>query len=94
MGILIFNAAGLIITVASFGVAFLLCRASGVDAEGPIMMIAGPLIAAADLAFRARLEPGRRRWFHADSGGMLFFLCAWQFGVFWFVLGAVYALRG
>jgi hypothetical protein len=47
---------------------------------------------AFDLAYRLFRTHGH--WLKPDSGGSLFFLPAWCFGGFWFVLGIVYIARG
>ena len=60
--------------------------------DGPLMIIAGPLIAILDLAYRFKSKNGH--WFIPHRGGSLFFLPVWTFGAFWFVLGIVYTLPG
>ena len=47
---IIFNYAGIIIAVIGFAVAFGIGAIIGTSAEGPLMIIAGPLIAILDLA--------------------------------------------
>lgn len=56
------------------------------------MIIAGPVVALADLLYRAKR--GERRWLHPHSGGNLFFVPVWVLGVLWFVLGIVYTVQG
>jgi hypothetical protein len=59
MGIIIFNWPGIIIAAIAFGITFAIGHVAGVTAEGPLMIIAGPLCAALDLAYRSR-RPERR----------------------------------
>jgi len=89
---IIFNLVGLVMLAISFGVAFLTGWIMGTTAEGPLMIVAGPLAAACDAAYRWKHSAGH--WFHPDGGGSLFFLPVWTFGLLWLVLGIVYTVQG
>ena len=89
---IIFNLVGLVMFAISFGVAFLAGGITGTTAEGPLMIIAGPLLAACDATYRWKHPAGH--WFYPDRGGSLFFLPAWTFGLLWLVLGIVYTVQG
>lgn len=89
---LFFNYAGLIMCVIGFAAAFGLGALVGESAEGPLMILGGPLIAALDLFYRSQTRDGH--WCIPHRGGSLFFLPAWVLGIVWFVLGIVYTLRG
>jgi len=88
---IIFNYIGIIICAVAFGLAFGIGKLLGVDGEGPLMMIAGPLVIALDFAYRLTAKDGH--WIIPHRGGSLFFVPAWCLGVLWLVLGAVYAVR-
>ena len=88
---IIFNLLGLGMLLISFGIAFGLGRLFGWTTEGPIMMMAGPLVALLDLGYRRRYAEGS--WLHRHKGGSLFFLPLWAFGILWLILGTVYTLR-
>jgi hypothetical protein len=87
MGILIFNAPGLIILIAGFGIGFLLRNTLGLTGEPPVLIIGGLLISAFDLAYRLYADGGH--WLKPQRGGSLFFLPAWCFGIFWVIVGIV-----
>ena len=87
---IIFNYAGIIIAAIGFAVAFGIGAIVGTSAEGPLMMIARPLVAILDFAYRFKSANGH--WFIPHRGGSLFFLPVWVFGVLWFILGIVYAV--
>ncbi len=89
---IIFNYAGIIIAVIGFAVAFGIGTVVGTSAEGPLMMMAGPVIAMLDVVYRFKVPDGH--WFIPHRGGSLFFLPVWAFGVLWFVLGIVYSVGG
>ncbi len=89
---IIFNYAGIIITAIGFALAFGIGKIIGTTAEGPMMIIAGPLIAILDLAYRFKSAEGH--WFTPHRGGSLFFLPVWAFGALWLVLGLIYAVGG
>ena len=89
---IIFNPPGIAMAAVAFGIAFGVGHLAGISAEGPLMIIAGPLCAVFDLAYRLTL--GERNWFHASAGGSLFFLPLWQMGMIWLVLGIVYTMEG
>ena len=88
---IIFNLPGILIASVAFGVAFGLGHLVGFTAEGPLMIVAGPLCAAMDLAYRSRRP--ERRWFHPSFGGALFFIPVWVFGIIWLVLGITYTIQ-
>ncbi len=90
--LIIFNLRGLLMLAIAFGVAMGLGPLAGVSAEGPMMIIAGPLCLAMDLGYR--FIRGEREWLSSEDGGALFFIPIWIFGVLWFVLGIVYTVRG
>ncbi len=89
---IIFNYAGIIMTVIAFAVAFGVGAVMGTNAEGPLMIIAGPLLAAMDVTYRLKTKDGHIGIPH--KGGSLFFLPAWAFGALWLVLGIVYTIQG
>jgi hypothetical protein len=88
----IFNWLGLLMAVIAFGITFGVGHLAGITAEGPFMMILGPLCTAIDLTWRYRRPD--RHWFHPSFGGALFFVPVWIFGILWLVLGIVYTIRG
>ncbi len=90
--VIIFNYPGIIMTAIAFAVAFGIGAIFGTDAEGPLMIVAGPLLAGMDIAYRLNRKHGHL--YIPDRGGSLFFLPAWAFGAFWFVLGIVYTVQG
>jgi hypothetical protein len=83
---MIFNLPGIVMAVVGFAIAFGVGELVGVSAEGPLMMIAGPMIAIFDLAYRRKTENGH--WLIPNRGGSLLFIPAWVLGLFWAVLGA------
>ena len=89
---IIFNYVGIIMTAIAFAVAFGVGAIFGTEAEGPLMIIAGPLLAAMDVTYRLNTKGGHL--YIPDRGGSLFFLPVWAFGAFWFVLGIVYTVQG
>jgi len=89
--VIIFNVPGISMVALGISIAFGIGMILGTSAEGPLMLISGPLVAIFDLAYRStRPQP---RWFHPGFGGSLFYLPVWLFGVIWTVLGAIYTLR-
>ncbi len=88
---IVFNVAGLLMCIIGFASAFVIGHAVGIAAEGFLMMIAGPLCAALDLGYR--YSRGERRWFNPRSGGTLFFVPVWIFGILWLALGIAYTVR-
>lgn len=92
MGILIFNGPGIVMAVVAFAIAFGIGKLTGTSAEGPLMMIAGPICIALDLAYR--FQYSARRWFHPDAGGALFYIPVWLLGILWLVLGIAYTVQG
>ena len=92
MTVIIFNWPGILITAIAFGIAFCVGYLAGITAEGPLMIIAGPLCAAMDLTYR--FWRPYRRWFHPSFGGALFFIPVWILGIVWLVLGIVYTIQG
>jgi hypothetical protein len=89
---IIFNLPGILMTATGFGIAAGIGHLAGTSAEGPLMIIAGPLCAAMDLAYRFKRHAGR--WFHPSYGGALFFIPVWILGVIWLVLGIAYTIQG
>jgi hypothetical protein len=92
MTFIVFNVPGILIAAIAFGIAFGVGHLTGISAEGPLMIIAGPLCMAMDLAYRFRRS--ERRWFHPSSGGALFFIPVWILRIVWLVLGVVYTTQG
>jgi hypothetical protein len=76
----------------AFGIASGIGHLTGTSAEGPLMIIAGPLCAAMDLGYR--FKHSGRRWFHPSLGGALFFIPVWIFGILWWVQGVADATQG
>jgi hypothetical protein len=74
-----------------FGIAIGVGWLSGINAEGPLMILAGPLLTVFDLAYR-RLHP-RGRWFYHEGGGALFYAPVWMFGLLWLGLGIAYTIQ-
>ena len=89
---IVFNLVGLVMLVIGFGVAFGVDHLLGPSAEGPLMLIAGLLVALMDGGYRTQRPGGH--WLRGSGGGSLFFLPVWMFGVLWLVLGAIYTIRG
>ena len=92
MFVIIFNWLGLAFLVVGFAAAFCVRAVAGIQSEGALMLVLGPVVLAADLAYRLLRKDGH--WFSSRKGGSLFFLPLWMFGVLWTVLGAVYLYRG
>lgn len=86
---IIFNIPGIVMVAISFAIAFGVGHLAGTSAEGPLMMIAGPLCIALDLAYR--YKRANRRWFSPGVGGALFFVPVWILGIIWLGLGAAYS---
>jgi hypothetical protein len=76
--------------IAAFGAASAILYAVGTITEGPLMMIAGPLLAAVDLVYR---RAKRGRLVGGTAGGTFLFVPVWIWGVFWTALGAYYYAR-
>jgi hypothetical protein len=91
MAVIIFNLRGIAMCAIAFGIAFAVGAAFDISGEGPLMIIAGPILAVCDLAYRLGSKDGH--WFSPNRGGSLFFLPAWCFGVLWFVLGIIYVVN-
>lgn len=89
---IIYNYVGLIMAAIAFAAAFGVGALIGTNAEGPLMIIAGPLLAALDIGYRLATRDGHL--YIPDKGGSLFFLPAWSLGALWFVLGIVYTVNG
>ncbi len=66
--IIFFNWIGAGICAIGFGIAFAIGFLAGTSAEGPLMIIAGPIIAALDIAYRLKSSKGH--WIHPGGGGM------------------------
>jgi hypothetical protein len=92
MTTIIFNLPGIVMAAIAFGIAFGIGHLTGTSAEGPLMIIAGPLCVAMDLVYRFRRS--ERRWFHPSFGGALFFIPVWILGIIWLVLGVAYVTQG
>jgi hypothetical protein len=86
--VIFFNYVGIAIIAVAFAVAYGVGRLLGFSGEGPLMILAGPMIALLDLAYRFAKTDGN--WLVPHRGGSLFFLPVWCFGVLWLVLGLVY----
>ena len=86
---LLFNGRGLLAFVLSFAAAEGLMAALQWSGEGRMMMLAGPLLALFDLAYRlARAVTFLR------GGPTILFLPAWIWGLLWTGLGAWYTFGG
>ncbi len=85
MSIIIFNVQVIAMVAIAFAVTFGVGHLAGISAEGPLMMVAGPLCMALDLVYRLKLAD--RRWFSPGAGGSLFFIPVWILGVLWLILG-------
>jgi hypothetical protein len=89
--VIVFNLPALVICAIAFGAGFGVRHLAGASGEGLAMVVAGPIAAALDLAWRMRND---RNWFRPAGGGALFWLPVWAFGILWLVLGVVYMVRG
>ena len=83
---IIINLIGIGICAIAFGSAFAIGHYFGISAEDPLMLIAGPIAIALDLLYRLKFKYGD--WNRLESGGTLFFIPVWCFGVIWIVIGA------
>jgi hypothetical protein len=92
MTIIIFNWPGILMVAIAFGIASGVGHLAGIPAEGPAMLIAGPLCVAMDLLYRLRRSGCR--WLHPSLGGALFFIPVWILGIVWSVLGVASAIQG
>ena len=86
-----FNTAGTLMFLAAFGAAYGIMRGLGVMNEGLVMLVAGPLLAIADLLYRRHKHV---RLLRGAGGGTFLLLPVWLWGVFWTGLGAFYYVRG
>lgn len=66
---IIFNYAGIIIAVIGFAAAFGIGAVIVTSAEGPLMIIAGPLIATLDLTYRFKSPDGH--WNRKKGSGIV-----------------------
>jgi hypothetical protein len=89
---IICNALGVAFVGIGVAVSMSVTAIVGIHSEGGTMMILGPVVLVADLAFRLLHKDGH--WLSPTRGGHLFFLPVWMFGLLWIVLGAVYLHRG
>jgi len=92
MRIIIINWIGFVICAVGFGIAFVIGYVAGNSDEGFLMVIAGPIVAVLDIAYRFFSEKGH--WLHPDQGGSIFFVPAWCLGTVWLILGIIYMTRG
>jgi len=88
----IFNIIGLFMLAIGFGVAFGVGRIAGLTGQGPLMLVAGPLLIVSDTWYRK--SRAASAWFRPGAGGSLFFAPVWLWGAIWFVFGFVYTLQG
>lgn len=86
-----FNYRGLIMCVIAFTIAISAGRLLELPGEGPVMIIAGPLVMFCDLGYRLTNEAGH--WAISDRGGSLLALPLWSFGLLWLVLGIIYTVQ-
>jgi hypothetical protein len=84
------NYIGFIICALAFGIAFGVGYLLGIGGEGPLMVIAGPLVMTFDLTYRLFAKDGH--WIDPQRGGSLFFIPLWCLGALWLVLGVAYTL--
>ncbi len=89
---IIFNIIGLVMLAIGFGMSFGVGSVGGLTGEGPLMIVAGPLLIVSGIWHRMSL--GASAWFRPRAGGSLFFAPVWLWGVIWSVLGVVYTLQG
>jgi hypothetical protein len=104
-----FNYRGLAMLLAGGLVAFGGGRLLRTSAEPPLMVILGLVVGALDVGYRLhrgraavsrnaslweRAQTMGLDWVRPNTGGSLFFLPTWGFGVLWVVLGAVRIVRG
>lgn len=85
--LVIFNLHGLLFLGIGFAAAFALGAFAGWESEAEYMLVLGPMVAGSDLAFRLLHKTGH--WFWPRSGGHLFFLPVWMYGLLWTVLGVI-----
>jgi hypothetical protein len=78
------NFPGLLMTFLSLGAAVNV----GLEEEGAMMMLAGPLLVLMDVAYR--MWP--RRGIPDRCGGTVALLPAWTVGLLWFGFGCAYSL--
>ena len=89
---IVFNIPGLLMLAAGFGVAFGAGSGLRMTGEGPLMIVAAPILIVADVWYR--MTRGGASWFGPRGGGHLFFIPIWMLGVLWAGLGVVYTLQG
>jgi hypothetical protein len=85
--VIIFNFVGLGMLAACFGFAFGVGWLFGITDEAPLMLIAGPLVFFCDLLYRGKHAQNEGWWYRPRSGGQLFFVPLWAFGIIWMILG-------
>jgi hypothetical protein len=86
MSVFVGNWRGLLLFMAAFGAAIGIGKTAGIQDEGLLMMIGGPLLAIGDLAHRAFTARGQ--WFaRTGKTAVILWLPAWIWGAFWLVLG-------
>ena len=88
---LIFNLPGMVIAFLAFFAAFLIKQLIGFSADGPAMIIGGPLCVVLDLTYRNQQEDGS--FFSPARGGAIFFIPVWVWGIVCFVMGVVSTIR-
>ena len=90
---IIINWIGFAICAVGFGVSFAVGHfLFHSDAEGLLMVIAGPIVVALDVLYRMKSKPNE--WSFTQGGGRLFFIPVWTFGVLWLALGIFYMSGG
>ncbi|WP_437201597.1 hypothetical protein [Planctomicrobium sp. SH664] len=85
--LIFYNVSGLLMFLASFGIAIWMGSLVGRNEESFLMVVGGGLLTLFDLTHRWL----RSGWLGGmlTGGGSLFFLPAWLLGIFWFVWGSV-----
>lgn len=89
---IIFNYVGIFMMIIAFTITFEVGVILGTEAEGPLMMILGPLLIVMDVTHRLKSKGGHL--YIPRRGGSFFFLPVWAFGVLWFVLGIYDTVQG
>jgi hypothetical protein len=86
--VIIVNFTGLAMLIVGFGAAYGLGLIAGQPSEDVLMVTSGPLLLAADLAYRFARRAGQSRWWlRPVIGGQLFYAPVWMWGIFWMALG-------
>lgn len=85
-----FNLVGIVMFLVAMGIGIALSTLVAGGAEGPGMMVAGPLLVGLDLGYRRHRGLAR----FDRRGGTFVYLPLWAWGLFWFALGIYDTLAG